>query len=158
MSDPFDFSDVVPRGAAPPGPGFMSVEAPSSGVGVGLPGGTPPADAFNSLPTSGSVGALPVAGPPLAWLVSAMVAALLGAGLALALGDTIGVAFGAWVVAGPVAIGLLAAYTTQDTRERAQPVYTHPSWTPGAYWVVLVVAIVGIALAAWRIAGWAGRL
>jgi hypothetical protein len=37
-------------------------------------------------------------------------------------------------------------------------VYSAPTWTGSAYWLVLAVCLVGIAVAAWQIALWAGRL
>ena len=44
-----------------------------------------------------------------------------------------------------------------DTRRRSESIYSAPRWATTLYWAVLVVCLVGIALAAWQIALWAGR-
>jgi hypothetical protein len=62
-----------------------------------------------------------------------------------------------WLLAGPVAIGAMAAYTRVDTKRRSEAVYSAPSWTGTAYWAVLAVCLIGIAVGAWQIALWAGR-
>ena len=77
---------------------------------------------------------------------------------ALAVHDALLPPLAGWLLAGPVAIGVLAQYSRVDTRRRTDAVYSAPTWTGGAYWLVLAVCLVGIALAAWQIALWAGRL
>jgi hypothetical protein len=77
---------------------------------------------------------------------------------AAVIGESPQVAFAAWVGAGPVAIGLLAAFSVQDTAQRARPVYSAQPWTRALYWAVVVLAAIGIGISAWQLALWAGRL
>ncbi|MFY2786890.1 hypothetical protein [Rhodococcus sp. MALMAid1271] len=67
-------------------------------------------------------------------------------------------AFAGWAVAGPLAIGLLAAHTMSDTKQRAKPFYSQSGWAVPTYWVVLAVAFIGVGLCSWLIADWAARL
>jgi hypothetical protein len=62
------------------------------------------------------------------------------------------------LLAGPVAIGVLAEFSRADTRRRTHAVYSAPRWVPNVYWAILVVCLLGIAVGAWHIALWAGRL
>ena len=57
-----------------------------------------------------------------------------------------------------IAIGALAVYNRVDTRRRTASIYSAPAWTARLYWVVLAACLVGIALSAWQIASWAGRI
>ena len=72
-------------------------------------------------------------------------------------GGVLVTALAGWLLAGPLAIGALAVYTRVDTRRRSESIYSAPRWATTLYWAVLVVCLVGIALAAWQIALWAGR-
>lgn len=181
--NPFDFSDFgPPKRPGPPGAPAGAPQAPLSG-GFDPWAGQPPAqprtqhtqprDAFGAAPGSYAVAdafgqpgavapaALQTAGPPLIWFAVAFGLALLGVivgilGAVLGLGWPTAVA--GWLLAGPVAIGALALYTRVDTRRRTEFVYSAPGWTTTLYWVVLAVCLVGIAVGAWQIALWAGRL
>lgn len=66
-------------------------------------------------------------------------------------------AFSGWLLAGPAAIGILAWFSHVDTRRRLSSVYSAPTWLRSAYWVLVGLCAVGIALGAWQIALWAGR-
>jgi len=101
--------------------------------------------------------------PPLLWLAAAFVSAALGLVIVLlrhdpGTGSVPYFAFTSWVLAGPVAIGLLAVFLTKDTNARARALYAAPAWVPWAYRAVLLVALVAIVLSAIHIADWAGRL
>jgi hypothetical protein len=98
-----------------------------------------------------------VGAPPRAWLLAALVAGLVAAVVALTLGASVLYAVGAWLLAGPVAIGLLAVFTQQDVRQRSLPIYAAPHWLPALYWSAVAVAGVGVLAGAWSIAEWAGR-
>ncbi|PWD51207.1 hypothetical protein C8046_11650 [Serinibacter arcticus] len=100
---------------------------------------------------------LAAARPPVLWLWLALASGLLGGALALALGQSIVIAVATWVVAGPTAFALLSQFTSRDTRLRSAPLYVAPTWVPLLYRATVVVALLGIACAAWRIADWAGR-
>jgi hypothetical protein len=117
-------------------------------------------DAFGGLATPGG-GSLTTAGPPLLWFFVALGLAIAGIVVALIgtlTGGMIATALGGWLLAGPIAIGALAVYNRIDTRRRTESIYSAPGWTSTLYWAVLAASAVGIALGAWQIALWAGRL
>ena len=183
-SDPFDFSEF---GSPPSGPPSSFAPQPgpgrAGGFGPPQPGSRAPGPPAFGSPAPGPFGQVPQFGvaapdadpfaddtmsrvppsvqqvrPPVLWLVLGAVVAVVGMVLALLLGTHIPIAVTAWVLAGPVAIGLLATFTIVDTGQRARPLYSFPSWLPWAYRGVLVLAVLGVAAGAWRIAEWAGRL
>jgi hypothetical protein len=184
--NPFDFSDFgPPKRPSQPGAPAGAPPAPQSG-GFDPWAGQPPAqprthqthpqDAFGAAPDPGGYAAvdafgqpaavapgatLQTAGPPLIWFAVALGLALLGVIIGV-LGAVLGLgwptAVGGWLLAGPIAIGALALYTRVDTRRRTEFIYSAPGWTTTLYWVVLAVCLVGIAVGAWQIALWAGRL
>jgi hypothetical protein len=95
------------------------------------------------------------------WFLVAFGIAVAGAVIALVgalAGGILATAVAGWFLAGPVAIGALAVYTRVDTRRRTDAIYSAPGWTGLLYWMVLVVCLAGIAVGAWQIALWAGRL
>lgn len=106
----------------------------------------------------GESATLEIARPPLPYLGAAAAISLLALLLAAALGATPGFAITAWVLAGPVAIGVLAYFIKADTTERARPVYAAPGWLRPGYVAVLVLCGVAVVVAALRIAFWVGRL
>ena len=96
--------------------------------------------------------------PPFVWLVGGLVLGLVAAGLAWQFGAYLWVAVAAWVLAGPVAIGLLAVFVRQDVQQRARPLYDAPSWIRVLYCSTIAAVALGIGVGAWNIALWAGRL
>ena len=149
---PFDFSRWTGADAAPgrvPGP-----PAPE-------PGDVPTFafDQESGDPAwTGTADVLTAARPPLTWVVAAGVVAAAGLVAAILLGERIAVSIAAWVLCGPVAIGLLAVFTLRDTAARARPLYTAPSWATSAYWTALGFSLCGVLVSARRIADWVGRL
>jgi hypothetical protein len=173
-SDPFDFSEfgagraartppVRPPSAGPsPGPtanrGFETGFDPFADQRSGG-SDTHQRDVFG--PTAaGALGAeaLTVAGPPVALIALAFALAAVGLAIGLVWGPQVREAFAGWLLAGPVAIGVLAEFSRVDTRRRTNAVYSAPRWVPNVYWTILVVCLLGIAVGAWRIALWAGTL
>jgi hypothetical protein len=182
--NPFDFSDFGPAkrpsAAASPeaGQGVPAAAPPQGGDGFstgfdpwanqpktqsrsrheGVFGQSDGQDAFGQ---ATSAATLTTAGPPLKWFAVTLVLAVAGVVLALISaasgGGVLMTALTGWLLAGPLAIGALAAYTRVDTRRRSESIYSAPRWAATLYWAVLVVCLVGIALGAWQIALWAGR-
>ena len=174
-SSPFDFSDFgsrSPSGPPAPGPGTPRApsaapsfgprptpQGPASGFDpfAGEPGMTPVAagEAFGG-PAAVPAGALTVAGPPLPLFGAALAVAVVGIILGAVGGAAVPLAFLGWLLAGPTAIGILAWFNAADTRRRLSSVYSAPTWLGSAYWVVMAACGVGIGVAAWQIAWWAG--
>jgi hypothetical protein len=169
MVDPFDFSDFgPPRGVpgSPAGHTTLSSPQPASNLNTGFDpfAGSPPRpakshDVFGATATAATeAGAsLTVARPPLALFGLAIALAAAGAVIAGVWGGALPAAIVGWLLAGPLAIGILAVYTLVDTRRRTSAVYSAPSWTKAAYWTVVAVCMTGIAIGAWHLALWAGR-
>ena len=164
MVDPFDFSDY--GSPASNGRAMLQSARTESRLSTGFdPFGEagPPkaksADVFGTTTAaSGKSGqGLALAGPPLSLLGLAIALAAAGAVVAGVWGGVLAAAVVGWSLAGPAAIGVLAYYTLVDTRRRTDAVYSAPSWTGSAYWVVVTVCMVGIAIGAWHLALWAGR-
>lgn len=134
-SDPFGAQHVAaPHGAAPHG------SAPA-----GLP----------QVPTS--TDSLAAATPP-TWLLFLAGALALVAGIvALIVANPI-VAIICWLIAGPVAIGLLAWFVIKDTFARSSGLYAAPGWVKPLHTVAIVVSLICILAPAWRIADWVGHL
>jgi hypothetical protein len=173
-SDPFDFSEFgAGRAARTPPP-----QAPTTGQAPARPpnrlfdtgfdpfadqrssgSGTEHPDAFGPR-SADALGAeaLTVAHPPVALFALAFALAAVGLAIGLAWGPRLGAAFAGWLLAGPVAIGVLAEYSRVDTRRRTHAVYSAPRWVPNVYWAILGVCLLGIAVGAWHIALWAGTL
>jgi hypothetical protein len=135
--------------------GFTPGGSPSDRFPTGRPADEPAFGGFGSpqLADDDLVGA-----PPKIWLIAALVLGLAAFAVALVLGASIGYAFAAWLLAGPVAIGLLAVFAQRDVRQRALPIYGAPGWLPALYWSAVVAAGLGVCAGAVRIALWAGNL
>ncbi|MFC7619871.1 hypothetical protein [Microlunatus sp. GCM10028923] len=176
--DPWDFSEFAdpdpqqarrPDGSGAGDPGGSGLLGPggqdvSRGVASGDPfggggdqGGLAGTD-WTGSGTVGGVAALEIARPPLPYLGLAAGISLVALLLAALLGAIPGLAITAWVLAGPVAIGVLAYFIKADTAERARPVYAAPTWVRPAYVAALVLCGVAVIVAALRIAFWVGRL
>ncbi|WP_432558922.1 hypothetical protein [Granulicoccus sp. GXG6511] len=102
-------------------------------------------------------GAFTAAKPP-TWLL------FLAGGLAVAAG-LVAVFFGSpvvaiicWLVAGPVAIGLLALFVMKDTFARSSDLYAAPGWVKPLHTVAIIVCLICILAPALRIADWVGHL
>lgn len=167
--NPFDFSDYSssqsdadahwPVGS--PSAGSASnpfAAAPPAGTAAGPAFGAP-GDPFGAAPARPTGGVLQ-GRPPMGWLWSAALAALVGVGLTLVAltGGAVLAGVIGWAFAGLVAFGLLAFFTVVDTRQRAMSVYAKSESARVVYCVVAVLAFAGVALGAWSIADWAGRL
>ena len=132
---------------------------PASAPGYAAPPGAPWAGAPDA--SGFSTTATTIGRPPVVWLVGGLVLSSAAIATALLRGwsadGSIGLAFAAWVAAGPLAIGLLAVHSVRDTQQRARPVYASPTWMPTLYRAVVVLAAVGVVVSAVDIALWAGR-
>lgn len=176
QQNPWDFSgysDARTPGQAPYG---QPSGAPQSGQGerpeqsgwsmfpdttsgpfpAGAPAAPSPVTAFGA--TAAPPRELVTAAPPIHLLAVATLLAVAGTVLALVLGGIPPVAIASWVVAGPVAIGVLAWFMATDLRARSAAVYAAQTWVRPAYIAVSVLCLVGAMVAAWRIADWVGRL
>lgn len=182
--DPWDFSEFAdpdprqPRSPANTGSGAGDPFA-TSGPPAG-PGQSAASDPFGANRSDGEAGSgqvtadwtgyggdsgygvesgtVQIARPPLPYLAAAAAISLVALLLAALLGAIPGLAIIAWVLAGPIAIGVLAYYLKVDTTERARPIYAAPNWLRPAYIVALVLCGIAVVIAALRIALWVGRL
>lgn len=98
-----------------------------------------------------------VATPPLPLLGAAMGTALVGALAAWLVPGIVPRVIG-WVLAGPVAFGVLALFINRDTAARATGLYTAPAWLTVGYRAAAALSMVAVLLCAVRIADWVGRL
>lgn len=168
-SDPFDFRDF---GGAPDGPDHTGVQPAPNGRRPGFdpfagqasaPVSAPPEEVFTADAGTVPVGSLGVAGPPLRLLGVALAVAVVGfvlAGLSAGAASPVStavLAFAGWLLAGPVAIGVLATFHGVDTRRRLSSVYSSPMWLRSAHWVVIATCAAGVGVGAWELALWAGR-
>jgi hypothetical protein len=92
------------------------------------------------------------------WLVACAVVVIAAGLLAALWGESPQWAMVAWVASGPIAIGLLGAFTLFDTRAHAKSVYSAAEWVKPAYVGCLLLCGVAICISAVRIAFWIGRL
>ncbi|MDH6284106.1 hypothetical protein M2280_005358 [Prescottella agglutinans] len=155
--DPFDFTGYG-RQSAGTGAGSSTVGGFDPRPNSGAASGGSVRWGFDDNTGSSFADSEPVAGPPVLWLAAVGAAAAVGLIVAAVFGAAPVMAFVGWILCGPIAIGLLAAFTVADTRRRAKPVYSQPEWVRYAYRGGFLVSLTGVALAAWRIADWAGRL
>lgn len=95
---------------------------------------------------------------PAHWLLVAIGLAVVAIVVAALLGAMPPLAITAWVLAGPIGIGMLAFFTTSDLKARSGAVYLASGWVRPLYWTSLVLCLVGAMVAAWKIAEWVGRL
>ncbi len=109
------------------------------------------------LGSPGTAGASAPIRPPILWLGLSAAAALIGGFVGWFLGVRLVPALLGWLLAGPIAIGLLARYVWRDTVRRAQPTRSDYGWTGPAYYACAVLAVLATALAAYEIALWFGR-
>jgi hypothetical protein len=62
-----------------------------------------------------------------------------------------------WLLAGPIAIGVLALFMSRDTLRRSAPVYLRPNWITAVYSVVMLLIAIGVVVSAFGFAIWVGR-
>jgi hypothetical protein len=171
--NPFDFSDFgppptpkrsssaesrTPGGSRQPAPDDVNL---GSGfdpfANVASPSGTSRQDAFGGGDTTLAAPGLAVAHPPLALFILAAGLAAVGIVTAAVWGAWLAAAAVGWLLAGPIAIGVLAYYTRVDTRRRSDAVYSAPAWTASLYRAVVALCLIGISVGAWHLALWAGQ-
>lgn len=160
-SDPFNFGRQPGTGpGVPPG-------APTSGpFASGTPFGGPPQQNPSSPPQAGPGGVfgapaaasgLTAAKPPV-WLLFVAAGLALTAGAVALLLNEPAVAIVCWVLAGPVAIGLLALFVVKDTFARSSGLYAAPAWVKPLHYGAIVLCLVCILVPALQIADWVGHL
>lgn len=94
---------------------------------------------------------------PVHWLLAGLVVAVLALVVASVWREITGGVLG-WVLAGPVAIGLLCLFSVRDAKARENPWYAISSGATWWYRALVVVALVGIGVSAWTIADFVARL
>lgn len=162
-SDPWDFSEYTQNSptdkAAASGPDHaLSPDAHQDLFGSARSAAsTEPAWSFGGTETVATA-PLSIARPPVTWLACCAAITVIGGILALTLGSLPPVAIVAWVLCGPMAIGLLALFTSRDTHQRSLPVYAAAGWVKPAYIACLVLCGAAVLISAIRIALWVGRL
>ena len=174
MPDPFD-TPAPPPGAPPPGDGGNDPTAP-----MPFQGQMPPAEQGDIETTSpqpfqtagggfdaqpeGAFGApgggsptLTLSRPPVFLLFIALAIAVVAAIVAGIFSQPV-LAIVCWVLAGPVAIGVLAFFVMRDNAARSVGVYSSPGWVRPFHIATSVVCFVAVIVPAVRIALWVGRL
>jgi hypothetical protein len=138
-------------GVAPSPSSAASTELPAGSIGSPEPNrlgfGEPPAAAFD------------VVHPPLVWLSSAVGVAAVALALGIVFWGVIPIAIVAWVLGGPVTIGLTAVFQSIDTDRRTQLGYSSGRAGLAAvlYVAALALGLGAVAVAAVDLALWAGR-
>lgn len=95
-------------------------------------------------------------GPPTGILAAAAVLAVIGIVVGSVFWAT-PIAVVGWLAAGPLAIGVLAAFTSRDTSRRAAAVYLRPDWITAGYAVVIVLITAGVVVGSIGFAMWIGH-
>lgn len=142
---------------------FAAANAQGEGYTGRVPGAsTPPAPGGGA----GTASREPSSAPA-TWLIPGLVLGLIALVLTIILlvgsispvsGTYAGMAFGAWALAGLLGVSSLAFYFSEDTRRRANGMYSIVGWKQGLYWATLAVLFIAIILSSLCIALWAGRL
>ncbi|MDO5752287.1 hypothetical protein [Arthrobacter sp.] len=172
MSDsgrPFDFGQFGGAGTpskphasagltAPPSTNpFAGISGTNENIGFDLSDGNAgvPGSSFNT----GSAGEpLRPTGAPVIWLLGSMAAAVIALVLALGFGGVPALTVAAWVLAGPVAIALVAVYSFRDTKARTAALYSSSGSATWLYRVAIMLSLVAVVVSALRIADWVGRI
>lgn len=157
--------------APPPGSGGEGAPAPmpfqnrsaSQGPGDEATAAHPfqAADGFDTQPDGAFAapggGSLTLSRPPVFLLFIALAIAVAAAIVAGVFGQPV-LAIVCWVLAGPVAIGVLAFFVMRDNAARSVGVYSSPGWVRPLHIVTSIVCFVAVIVPALRIAFWVGRL
>ncbi|WP_161894557.1 hypothetical protein [Gordonia spumicola] len=148
------YPGASPRQAPPasygPPAGGVNPFGPTSSVPVGGPAPAP-----TPAPPSPS-GSLEPVGPPIGLLIAAAVLAVLGiAAGAVFWASPLSIA--GWALAGPIAIGVLALFTSRDTARRSAAIYLRPDWLPLAYAMTMIVIAAGVVVGSVSFAMWIGH-
>lgn len=107
---------------------------------------------------SGTTSRLEISSPRLLWLFLGVAVALVGLGLAVFLGQLIVPAAAAWLLSGPLAIGLLAVFLHSESKRHSMPTFVDYGWLRAGYVLAMVLALAAVVVSAVRIALWVGRL
>lgn len=176
MSSPLDFSEFIDPNAstgAGSNSGQLNTGNPGSenegAVWGGIPAtsaesspwagqkSTADTDAFGVGGNATSSGtSITPASPPAILLYSSLLSAGLGATLAWILGSSAMTLLG-WVLAGPIAIGLIGYYHKVDTSRRATDLYAEPGHLKILYTTTMAVCLVAVVIAAVFVGLWWGR-
>jgi len=114
--------------------------------------GSTPAAVSSAAPGRGVVAA------PVQWLYAAFAAAVVAIGVASLLGTLPAAEISAWVLGGPIAIALVAAFTLNDTKSRTFPLYSASQMVLWLYRATVAASLAAVVVSAWGIANWVGRL
>lgn len=166
--DPFDTSSAPPPGgqqgpggpasAPPPPPGQAPASQPTPfGPTGGFGDAEPDAAAAFGQDTAASGGPIEISRPPTYLLFIALAIAIIAAVVAGIFGQPV-VAIICWVLAGPIAIGIIALFVTKDNNARGAGVYVAPGWLRAVHIIASVVCVAAVIVPALRIAFWVGRL
>lgn len=140
------------------GQGGQAVEAPQQG-GFGNFGGNAQADGVNyGGPGGFSDSAQGPSSAPAIWLYASLAVSVIALVVALVFGATPALAIVAWVLAGPVAIALVAVFTLQDNRARTAALY---SVNPAMTWIyrgAIALSLIAVIVSALKIADWVGHI
>ncbi|MFB9164010.1 MULTISPECIES: hypothetical protein [Arthrobacter] len=174
MSDngrPFDFGQfggASAPGNAPSPAGASGSANPFGAVGAdgadrNVYGGSTPAGFGTGMAVGGGHydgGSAPLrpTNAPVVWLYAAVAASIIAMLVALLLGSTAAFAIGAWILAGPIAIALVAVFSIQDTRARTAALYSSSGFVSWLYRGAIVLSLIAVVISALKIADWVGRI
>ena len=133
----------------------------------GYSGQVPGSSTAPSISEAGGTVSREPSSAPATWLIPGLVLGVIALVLTIILltgnvspvtGTYAGMAFGAWALAGVFGVSSLAFYFSEDTKRRANGMYSIVGWKQGLYWATLAVLLIAIILSSLCIALWAGRL
>lgn len=163
QSSPWGSQEAVTESFERPADPFAAANAQGADyVGQVPASSTPPALDGGA----GSVAREPSSAPA-RWLIPGLVLGVIALVMTIVLltgkvspvtGTYAGMAFGAWALSGLLGVSSLAFYFSEDTRRRANGMYSIVGWKQGLYWATLAVLFIAVILSSLCIALWAGRL
>ncbi|WP_290707775.1 hypothetical protein [Gordonia sp. UBA5067] len=143
-----------PAAGQPQSPGRHEVGG-QFGAGAGQYG--PAATGFNDPQVPAVASSITMSAPPNGLLIVAAACAGAG-GLIGALGWGRWWSLLGWLLAGPIAIWLVARFVAVDTERKTATVYSRPGSTGVLWAVAIVLTVLGIAVTALAVGFWIGRL